>query len=165
MLSRIATRFRTDAGFFRGLTRKQAVSELAQIATIALIESLPTWNGKVKQLRPYVHAVARHAMLKHVERERRRGRDTESLKNEAVAREAAAVTAPLADIQTHELTGAIGDAMQALPALDRRVVEMIAIDGYSQKEVADEFGLSQQHVSRIYNAGKQAICDAMSKTT
>ena len=70
---------------------------------------------------------------------------------------------PDARMLRREREEAVRRAMEALPPLDREVVQRVLVEGQTQVEAADTLGLSRQKVQRILDSARACLQDHLSE--
>ncbi len=136
------SQFDAIAAYFARRSRDpQTVADLTADTFVEAMRSFASYDPARGPLRPWLFAIARNVYAKHSERDAR-------------AREAAirhAGSRPLDPDETDELERRIDAArrgrevrraLEALPSLDREVVELVDLAGLTPKEAAATLGIS-----------------------
>lgn len=145
LLSRIAASYEADPSLR---------DDLLQDVALALWKALPTWRGDAS-LKTFVARVAHNRGASHVVSCTRRPR-TRELDEGLVD----PTRGPEAHAQLEQKRLRLQDAVRALPLTLRQVVTL-ALEGFSQQEIAEALGLSANNVAVRLNRARKALKTAL----
>jgi RNA polymerase sigma-B factor len=136
---------------------EEPLDDLVQVGTIGLIKAVDRFDrARGAELAPYA-AASIAGEIRHHLRDRcapvcvPRRLQAEGLKVRPVTLEGSAEEPPDPPVEPHERV-ALGQALRALPARERRIVHLHYFADLSQSQVAAAVGMSQVHVSRLLRA-------------
>ena len=141
LLSRIAASYEADPSL-----REDLLQDIA----LALWRALPTWRGEASQ-KTFVARVAHNRGATHVISERRRPRT--SALNEVVVDQAGG---PEHHAQLDQQRIRLQDAVRTLPLTLRQAVTL-ALEGFSQQEIADALGITTNNVAVRLNRARTML--------
>lgn len=130
--------------------------DLLQEIALALWRALPGWRGEAS-LRSFVARIAQNRAVEHVCR--RAGRLGEPLEDVHVDTGAD----PLAQAETDERRHRLLDAIRALP-IGRRQAVVLALEGFSQREIADALGVEENTVAQRLSRARRQLRDRLEET-
>jgi len=141
LLSRIAASYEADPSL-----REDLLQDIA----LALWRALPTWRGEASQ-KTFVARVAHNRGATHVISERRRPRT--SALNELIVDQAGG---PEQHAQLDQQRMRLQDTVRALPLTLRQAVTL-ALEGFSQQEIADALGITTNNVAVRLNRARTML--------
>jgi len=145
LLSRIAASYETDPSLR---------DDLLQDMALALWKALPAWRGEAS-MKTFVARVAHNRGASHVIGRTRHpasyGLD-ENLADPACS--------PESHAQLEQKRLQLHDAVRALPLTLRQAVTL-ALEGFSQQEIADALGISANNVAVRLNRARKALTTAL----
>lgn len=140
MLTRIAASYEADP------VRRQ---DLLQEISVALWKALPRWRGEAS-LRTFAARIAHNRAIDHLTRQRRVGEDEIDEQHPD----------PMADPARHtEVQQRRNDllmAVQRLPLGQRQVV-VLALEGFSQKEIGEALSLEENTVAQRSSRARRQL--------
>ena len=138
MLARIAGSYEAEPA------RRQ---DLLQEISLALWKALPSWRGDAS-LRTFAARVAHNRAIDHLARHRR-------VEDELDEQHPDPVADPLRHAEVQQRRDGLLGAVQQLPLGQRQVV-VLALEGFSQREIAQSLGLEENTVAqRLSRARRQ----------
>lgn len=138
MLARIAGSYEAEPA------RRQ---DLLQEISLALWKALPSWRGDAS-LRTFAARVAHNRAIDHLTKHRRVDDELDEQHPDPVAD-------PLRHTEVQQRRASLLGVVQALPLGYRQVV-VLALEGFSQREIAQSLGLAENTVAqRLSRARKQ----------
>jgi RNA polymerase sigma-70 factor (ECF subfamily) len=149
LLSRIAASYEADPSLR---------DDLLQDIALALWKALPAWRGEAS-LKTFVARVAHNRGASHVIGQVRR-RPTQAL-GEDLADPAHGPEAHAQNEQKHQRLQA---AVRVLPLVLRQTVTL-ALEGFSQQEIADALGIRVNNVAVRLGRARQALKVALGEST
>lgn len=148
MLSRIAASYERDA------VRRE---DLLQEISIALWHALSSWRGDAS-LRTFIARVAHNRAIDHIARHCRLGED------ELDERHIDPAADPLRDAEAQQRRNVLLAAVQALPLGHRQVV-VLALEGFSQREIGQVLGLEENTVAQRLSRTRRQLRGEMGVAT
>lgn len=122
--------------------------DLLQEISLAVWKALPAWRGDAS-LRTFAARVAHNRALDHLAKEKRaQGDELHDVHPDPVAN-------PVRHAEAHQQRSDLVAAVRRLPLGQRQVV-VLALEGFSQREIADSLGLEENTVTqRLSRARRQ----------
>ncbi|GAB2668560.1 RNA polymerase sigma factor [Arenimonas aestuarii] len=122
--------------------------DLLQEISLAVWKALPAWRGDAS-LRTFAARVAHNRALDHLAKEKRaQGDELHDEHPDPVAN-------PVRHAEAHQQRSDLVAAVRRLPLGQRQVV-VLALEGFSQREIADSLGLEENTVTqRLSRARRQ----------
>lgn len=142
----------------RGFVRRRirdfdSLEDVVQNVFVSLHRARHTYRPE-RPFGPWLHAVARNAVIDHVRaRTRRTGREV-LLSSNGVPEPVAPPAEPSADL---DLSPELVRALEALPASQREAVELLQLRGLSVAEAADRVGVSSSALKVRAHRGYRAL--------
>jgi RNA polymerase sigma-70 factor (ECF subfamily) len=142
----------------RGFVRRRigdsdALEDVVQNVFVSLHRARHTYRPE-RPFGPWLHAVARNAVIDHARaRARRTGREV-PLSSDGVPEPVAPPSEPSAHL---DLSPELARALEALPASQREAVELLQLRGLSVAEAADRVGVSRSALKVRAHRGYRAL--------
>lgn len=146
MLSRIAGSYEADA------SRRQ---DLLQDISLALWKALPRWRGEAS-LRTFVARVAHNRAIDSLASGRRHETELDEQHPDPGAD-------PSHHAELHQRRRDLVGAVRSL-ALGQRQVVVLALEGFSQREIAQALGLEENTVTQRLSRARRLLRDALETT-
>jgi RNA polymerase sigma factor (sigma-70 family) len=151
-----ATLLTEVAAVVRGFVRKRlpdtdAQEEVVQDTLLAIHRDRHTYDP-ARPFRPWMFAIARHRLLDHLDRQRRRSRIE-------VLDDAEAVDPASSDAATRarRAPGLLRHALAQLSRTQREIIEMLKLDGLSVAEIATRTGMTASTVKVTAHRGYKRL--------
>jgi RNA polymerase sigma-70 factor (ECF subfamily) len=148
LLSRIAASYEADPSLR---------DDLLQDIALALWRALPAWRGEAS-LKTFVARVAHNRGASHVIGQTRR-RPTQALGEDL----ADPMHGPEAHAQAEQKRRRLQDAVRTLPLTLRQAVTL-ALEGFSQQDIAVALGISANNVAVRLNRARKALKSALGES-
>ncbi len=136
----------------RRLLDSTASEDVVQNVLISLHRARHTYRPE-RPFSPWVHAIARNALIDFARQRTRRTKRETSLDADHVAEPAVAAVEPRAE----QLPQALEDALAALPNSQREAVELIHLEGLSVAEAAERAGVTKSALKVRAHRGYRAM--------
>jgi RNA polymerase sigma-70 factor (ECF subfamily) len=136
----------------RRLLNAAAAEDVVQNILISVHRARGSYRAE-RMFTPWLHAIARNAIIDQTRQQARRSRREISLEADGVAEPAADFAEPLSRRLSPELEG----ALSALPDAQREAVELIHLQGYSIAEAAERVGATQAALKVRAHRGYRAM--------
>lgn len=135
--------------------------EVCQEAWLVIFRSLDRFEGR-SSLGWWMTRIVVNRSLSRMRRESRfvRSDDSETLQREVERSNADPIT-PESFTLGHELCDVIDGAMQGLPARQRRVLEMLQLEGRSSEEVCAEMDISPVNQRVLLHRARRSVRSAI----
>jgi RNA polymerase sigma-70 factor, ECF subfamily len=141
------------AGILRNFLRKrmeaEMVEDVLQDTLLSIHRFLHTFLPG-RAVGPWIYAICGNRIADHYRRKRR----IQLVESEIDVEDSMVVGAAA---QNHESTGTAVDAVRRLPRRQRRIIELLKIDGLSVKEVSVQTGMSESAVKTTAFRGYETI--------
>lgn len=124
---------------------------LLQEITLAVWKALPRWRGEAS-LRTFAARVAHNRALDHLAREKR------SLGEELFDEHVDPAPGPLQHAEARQRRGDLVAAVRRLPLGQRQVV-VLALEGFSLREVGEALGLEENTVAQRLSRARRQLND------
>lgn len=144
LLSRIAASYERDA-----MRREDLLQEIS----LALWRAIGGWRGDAS-LRTFVARVAHNRAVDHIARHSRLGETELDDQHPDPALD------PLRNAEVQQRRAGLLDAVQALPLRHRQVV-VLALEGFSQREIAQSLGLEENTVAQRLSRARRQLREQM----
>lgn len=129
-----------------------ALEDVVQNVLLSIHRARHTYRPE-RPFGPWLHAVARHAVIDHVRAQGRRGGHEVSLEAEGVVEPAVEPPEPAGERLAPDLEA----ALRELPSLQREAVELIHLEGLSVAEAAARAGVSRSALKVRAHRGYRAL--------
>lgn len=136
----------------RRLLNAAAVEDVVQNVLIAIHRARASYRAE-RRFTPWLHAIARNAIVDQARQQLRRSRREVSLEADGVGEPAAAAVEP----SNSPLSPELEDALGALPDAQREAVELIHLHGYSVAEAAERVGATKAALKVRAHRGYRAM--------
>ena len=136
----------------RRLLNAAAAEDVVQNILISVHRARGTYRAE-RRFTPWLHAVARNAIIDQTRRHARRSRREISLEADGVAEPSSDPVEP----PSPRLSPELEDALSALPDTQRQAVELIHIHGYSVAEAAERVGATKAALKVRAHRGYRAM--------
>jgi len=136
----------------RRLLDASAAEDVVQNILISIHRARGSYRAE-RRFTPWLHAIARNAIIDQARRHARRSRREVSLEAEGVAEPSIGPAEPSRARLSPELEG----ALSALPDAQREAVELIHLHGYSIAEAAARVGATQAALKVRAHRGYRAL--------
>ena len=136
----------------RRLLNAAAAEDVVQNVLISIHRARGTYRAE-RRFTPWLHAIARNAIIDQTRKHARRSRREISLEADGVAEPSCDAVEPLSPRLSPELEG----ALSALPDSQRQAVELIHIHGYSIAEAAAQVGATTAALKVRAHRGYRAM--------
>ena len=125
--------------------------DLLQEISLAVWKALPAWRGDAS-LRTFAARVAHNRALDHLAKEKRaQGDELHDEHPDPVAN-------PFRHAEAHQQRNELVAAVRRLPLGQRQVV-VLALEGFSQREIADSLGLEENTVTQRLSRARRQLND------
>jgi RNA polymerase sigma-70 factor (ECF subfamily) len=135
----------------RRLNGAEAGEDVVQTVFLSIHRARHTYRPE-RPFGPWLHSVARNAVIDHVRAQARRGRRETSLEAEGVPEPVAAEAAPPAGLSPE-----LDRALEALPDGQREAVMLLHVEGLSVAEAASWVGISKSALKVRAHRGYRAL--------
>ena len=136
----------------RRLLNAAAAEDVVQNILISIHRARGTYRPE-RRFSPWLHAIARNAIIDQTRQHARRSRREVSLEADGVAEPSSDPVEPLRPRLSPELEG----ALSALPDSQRQAVELIHLHGYSIAEAAAQVGATKAALKVRAHRGYRAM--------
>ena len=135
---------------FRMLGDRSEAEDVTQESLVRLWKAAPEWGAKRAKITTWLYRVTLNLCI---DRLRKSNRNSGEVQQEVVDGTPSAER----NLQTTERLQALQRALQNLPARQRQAVILRHIEGLSNGEIADVFGISVEAVESLVARGKRAL--------
>jgi RNA polymerase sigma-70 factor (ECF subfamily) len=136
----------------RRLLNAAATEDVVQNVLISIHRARATYRAE-RSFTPWLHAIARNAIIDQTRQQARRSRREVSLEADGVAEPSSDPVEPRSRRLSPELEG----ALDALPDAQRQAVELIHLHGYSVAEAAAQVGATKAALKVRAHRGYRAM--------
>ena len=136
----------------RRLLNTAAAEDVVQNVLISIHRARGSYRAE-RRFTPWLHAIARNAVIDQTRQQARRSRREISLEADGVAEPASDPVEPPGPRLSPELEG----ALSALPDAQRQAVELIHLHGYSVAEAAAQVGATKAALKVRAHRGYRAM--------
>ena len=136
----------------RRLLNAAAAEDVVQNVLIAIHRARGSYRAE-RRFTPWLHAIARNAIVDQARQQLRRSRREVSLEADGVAEPSTGTVEPVNAHLSPELEG----ALDALPDAQREAVELIHLHGYSVAEAAERAGATKAALKVRAHRGYRAM--------
>jgi len=136
----------------RRLLNAAAAEDVVQNILISIHRARGSYRAE-RRFTPWLHAIARNAVVDQARQQLRRSRREISLEDDGVAEPSAEPVEPA----NPRLSPELEDALSALPDAQREAVELIHLQGHSIAEAAERAGATQAALKVRAHRGYRAM--------
>jgi RNA polymerase sigma-70 factor (ECF subfamily) len=136
----------------RRLLNTAAAEDVVQNVLISIHRARGSYRAE-RRFSPWLHAIARNAIIDHTRQQARRSRREVSLEADGVAEP----SSDPVETPSRRLSPELEGALSALPDAQRQAVELIHLEGYSVAEAAERVGATKAALKVRAHRGYRAM--------
>lgn len=125
---------------YKGIADKSAIEDITQEVLISVHHSMKTYD-KGRAFKPWLHAIITYRRIDYLRKHyNKKTTSVEDIDFTAFDNDFVTTTAHIGELKDIEA------ALATLPKKQRQLIEMMKIEGYTAKEVADKTGMTETAV-------------------